>query len=102
MGSDASSTERALVKAWAKAHGFKLVADSGANVEAPVIEASAPIIAPVAQAGIFEKLVAEGMLVKQSGYRTVDKDGFTALRTYAKSNGLLLNTQAVIVSITPA
>ena len=100
MGSDASSTERALVKAWAKAHGFKLVANSGANVEAPVIEASAPIIS--AKAGIIEKLVAEGMLVKQSGYRTVDKDGFTALRTYAKSNGLLLNTQSVIVSITPA
>ena len=101
-GSDTSSTELALIKAWAKTHGLKLVANSSTKVEAPVIEASAPIIAPVAQVGIIEKLVKEGMLQSVEGFRTLDKEGFSKLRTYAKAHGLLLNTQSVILSITPA
>jgi hypothetical protein len=104
MGSkDSSATEKALVKAWAKAHGFNLVEASSvtAQIESPVIEALAPS-AEAKTSGILAELVSKGLLVKQSGFRTVDKAGFMKLREYAQANGLKIDTQSVIVSIAPA
>jgi hypothetical protein len=104
---DTSSTELALLKSWAKAHGYSLQLISGVSTETPVIEASAPIIsavAPSVTAGLMEKLVQGGKLERiENCFRATNgKDGFQELRKFAKSNGLLLNTQAVIMSITPA
>tara|TARA_B100000953_G_C17775933_1_gene343904 strand:- start:72 stop:389 length:318 start_codon:yes stop_codon:yes gene_type:complete len=104
MGSkDSSATEKVLVKAWAKAHGFSLVETStvSAEIETPVIEALAPSI-EAKTSGILAELVSKGLLVKQSGFRTVDKAGFMKLREYAQAKGLKIDTQSVIVSIAPA
>ena len=103
---DTSSTELALLKSWAKAHGYSLQLIS-ASTETPVIEASAPIIsavAPSVTAGLMEKLLQGGKIERiENCFRATNgKEGFAELRTFAKSNNLLLNTQAVIMSITPA
>jgi len=104
MGSkDSSATEKALVKAWAKAHGFNLVEASSvtAEIETPVIEALAPAV-EAKTSGILAELVSKGVLLPQSGFRTKDKTGFMKLREYAQAKGLKIDTQSVIVSIAPA
>jgi len=93
MGSNISKADKALLQKLASKYGFSLVS---ASETSPVM----PEIAPAPKVSIIEKLVADGKLVALSGYRTVDKDGFTALRNFAVANGLKINTSSVIISLT--
>ena len=91
MGNNISKADKSLLQKLASKYGFSLVS---ATETSPVM----PEIAP--KVSIIEKLVADGKLVALSGYRTVDKDGFTALRNFAVANGLKINTSSVIISLT--
>ena len=84
-----SKADKALFQKLASKYGFSLTTASEASVM------------PEPTVSVIEQLVAKGQLVALSGYRTSDKEGFSKLREFATANKLKINTQSVIVSITP-
>lgn len=85
-----SKADKALFKKLASKYGFSLTTS-----------ATESTVMPEPTVSVIEQLVAKGQLVALSGYRTSDKEGFSKLREFAAANKLKINTQSVIVSITP-
>ena len=82
--------DKALFQKLASKYGFSLTTS-----------ATESTVMPEPTVSVIEQLVAKGQLVALSGYRTSDKEGFSKLREFATANKLKINTQSVIVSITP-
>ena len=85
-----SKADKALFQKLASKYGFSLTTS-----------ATESTVMPEPTVSVIEQLVAKGTLLALSGYRTADKEGLSKLREFATANKLKINTQSVIVSITP-